>query len=378
MEELPKVFYLNAASGNNHYPICIDNLLLITSECGADYCLLALSPDKKNRVWTFKDKGGLFERQYTNINFYNFERYTVLPLVNQILVIDHYSGEHLDTILFQGNVASNLFGSGRYVFPIVTNRNISNLSILSHDLIEGRTDTIISIPFQEDEVIISVGPISCPVDSTAFYNSVLEYRPSDNMTYNYLIKWNRDKGITDSISLTETNFMGFGVTRPPLIDSINGISFWHLTNSIVAYNHNTNTVAWTKTIGKVSLVSRPVLFFDKIIYPTEANFFLVINKHSGYIVDTIPNTPSFPGRIISNRDKLFFIGGIDGNIYTLNKSHEVSDKSTIYLSMIYEGSLHHQLFINNEQFVIHNGKQWIFSEFKSIHELNLIYSKPSI
>lgn len=172
--------------------------------------------------------------------------------------------------------------------------------------------------------------------------------------------------------------MGLGVTRPPLIDSINGISFWHLTNSIVAFNHNTNRIEWTKIIEQVSLVSRPVFFLDKIIYPTEANFFLVLNKFSGNIVDTIPKTPSFPGRISSTEDKLFFIGGVDGQLYSMGKRQEGAEKSNIDLarfSTIYEGSLNHQFLITDEIFVKNNGRQWIISDIKNLSKLNLISPK---
>lgn len=382
---MPKVAYVNTASGNNLYPEYIGNIFLITSDCDEGYCFSAFNPEDQKLVWSVEDRSGKLEQQYTNINFYSFDKFTVLPMVNHLLVLDHFTGKQLDSIHFQGNVASNLFGIGRYVYPVVTNRKQQNLSILVYDLLKEQTDTLISQSFPENELVVSVGPISCPVDSTALFNSVLRYRPSDNRTYNYLLKWHPNEGITDTISLIGTNFMGYGATRPPLIDKLNGISFWHLTNSIVAFNHNTNTVAWTKIIDQVSLASRPVLFLDKIIYPTEANFFLILNKDSGDIVDTIYNTPSFPGRIASTDDKLFFIGGVDGHLYGLGNSQENTDESNFNLknyTMSSYGNLKHQLFINKDHLVINNGKQWIFSDLnpadlKNFHEVYLNTSKLS-
>ncbi|TVR87630.1 MAG: hypothetical protein EA411_07125 [Saprospirales bacterium] len=355
--------FIKAASSNNLYPEYIDNLLLISSDCDGVYCLSAFDPKAKEIVWSFLDNSGSLEAQYTNLNFYSFENLTILPMVDHLLVIDHNSGELLDTVPFQGKISANLFGGDRFVYPVVTCNNQHDVQFFSIDLLNGEKDTILSIPASENERIISVGPVTCSFDPEYLFNSVLKYNISDNRTENYLLRWNTEFGATDSIPLSAINFQGYGVTRPPLTDTSSGKTFWHLTNKIVAFNHHDNVVDWSTDLDQVALASRPVLFQDKIIYPTEANFFLVLNKYSGEIVDTIENTPSFPGRIKSVGNKLLLIGGVDGRMYELkenNKSFKANQLNHLFHEIINDNRIRTPLFVNEDQLLINVSKKWVY------------------
>ncbi len=364
--------FIDATLSNNLYPQKVKDLILLSTVCDDEYCLSALSPIEKKVIWSYTDIDGQLGKQYTNINFYSYDHFTAIPLIDQVLVINNQSGEHLDTLDIQGQVASNLFGVGRYVYPVVRDSNSTNLYILTYDFIQENIDTSISLNIPNDEIIISIGPIVSPIDSTILYNSILRYRPSDNKTQNYLLKWGRERGIIDSISLADTNFKGLGVTRPPIIDTINGISYWHLTDAIVAFNHHDDSVMWLKDIGQVSLVSRPVFFAENIIYPTEANFFLVIDKVSGNIIDTVRNTPSFPGRISVLKDKMLFVGGVDGHLYSLERGTDDTIFDLKRFPMKFERLLSHQNLITNNHFIIHDGGQWIISNLENLARLEII------
>ena len=345
------------------YPSINNEIVLLVTDCKNGYCLSAFDPKNRTVVWSIEDIYQNLELQYTNIDFYSYKNFIVIPMVNHLIVVDHSSGIILKTIEMEGTVFPNLYGNDEYVYPTI--KDEEKISILSYNLIKDTKDTVELFLIGEGETVFSIGPINCPENPSDFYQSFLRYRYSDNKTENHLIRWNPQLGFLDTISLSEPNFLGFGVTRPPIIDPKRPISYWHLTNAMAAFNHETMEVDWFNDLNEISLASRPVLFNNKIIYPTESQQFLVLNKYTGQSIDTIFNIPIFPGRMRVASDKIYFVGGVNGMLYEIYSSEESQNPSNLNLaeSSCYPGmSMKHQFIITENYFVFHHENNWVFME----------------
>ncbi|TVR76375.1 MAG: hypothetical protein EA409_13520 [Saprospirales bacterium] len=354
---------IQSSIGKNIYPYHIGNLVLISSQYGGKNCLKAVDLTSFEILWKMMDPENLINSQYTNFTPYSYDSTTVLPMVNSICVINHYTGIVSDSLKFNGIIAPNMFGHKDVVFPIETLSSPNRLIIHSYNLCSNQLDTVLLIPFSEDKLVAKMGPFLDGDNKDSYFSSFLSYNKSTNQTKNNLIFWNKDYGVVDTLSLSADNLKGFGVTRPPVEFYESGLYLWHLTDALVAYDSKKREIVWHKSLGEVMISSRPLIFQNRIIYPTESNMFLIIDEQNLMPIDTVKKTPFLPGRLIESKDEVFFISGLDGKIYKLSY-HQDENNFTIdmYSPDLTEFPFfYQQFFVDDDVWVLNDGEKWILA-----------------
>ncbi len=342
------------------YPYQVGNLVLLSSQHSGKNSLKAIDLSSFEVLWEIMDPENFISSQYTNFTPYSHDPITVLPMMNAIWVINHNTGTVKDSIKFTGTIAPNIFGINSMVFPTETLSSPNRLIIHSYDLESKQLDTILVIPFSEDELVSKMGPFLDGDKTGSHFSSFLSYNKSTNQTQNNLIFWNKDYGIVDTLLLSDDNYKGFGVTRPPIKCKESGLLIWHLTDALVAYDSKKRDIVWYKSLGEVIISARPLVVQNRIIYPTESNMILIIDQQN-LSIDTLKNTPYFPGRLIESNEEAYFISGLDGKIYNLS-FHQGENKFSLdrYSPNFTDTPLfHQQFFVNNDAWVLNDGEKWI-------------------
>ena len=151
---------------------------------------------------------------------------------------------------------------------------------------------------------------------TICITSIINYIPS-KITTNQLIFWNiNDTSTQKEIKIYPDNQKGDGVTQQAILYDSN--SYWVANNQVICINIETQLEIWRTKLPRGMLTSR--LFVDEniVYFACENEVLYALKAEDGSILWKC-NISGTPGRIHINKDKLYLVGGSDGNLYVIDK-----------------------------------------------------------
>ncbi len=341
-------------------PIRYQNILILVSDCDNSPCLKAISTSNGELIWevnpwpkSFMKNGISFTPFIQNGNW-------IIVSDSSVHVFDLKAGKIIQKKTFSGLIEPNIFGHENYIFPVEYDLKLGKTTIYRWDMESHEILPWSSYTFDTESKVHLIGPIHFGSNQDAeFAHSLLIYKPR-SITRNYFCFLNEKGELKDSFLLDSTNLLGLGVTKKPLIDKDFHLSYWHTITGITCLNLSTGKKQWSKNYNKTMIASRPIILDTTIIYPTDNDMFLIIDRFSGAQIAELDSMPHIPSQLFRCQNQLYFTD-IEGKLNVLN--YNPATKNYTNKSFLYKGNkpVYPSLYADNDIVAIHADTKWLIA-----------------
>jgi len=353
----------------NFYPIQVDDQIILTSDCDGVPCLISIDINKRKKKWQWLDANDELKDSYHNITPYSHGNFLAIPIGNSVKVFDVAKGRLIHDILFENSSVepylSGIADAAIAVFYSEDRDGIRKAVTTGIDLVTGNKEELYHDIFPTSNIFKSMPPVT--VKDGIYIYSILTYNKDSGGT-SYLIRFDSEKDIKDTLIAYEQNEFGFGIARPAIQDKDEGFSYWQTTDGVIKLNNRSFEIEWNCQVGSVILTSEIYCFEDKIIYPAENQSFFFIDINDGSISDIVKDTPGTPGKLFNNDNIIYFIGGADEYLYRWDYINSTQFDIFKLIQDDSEGKFKRQIFVDERIFILLMDQHWLISNDEALLE----------
>lgn len=341
------------------YPIVHKEKVILPGKCGGLDCLKAVRLDTGAPLWDWLDRDSVLHRCYYNLQHYIFDDILMLPIGSSLIAINLANGKTLWQDQKNWPAESFLEGIGARVFRTYYDNRNRQARLLAFDIYTGDSRQLKVFPIPAAGKLLVRTPAIAVLEGqdTVCISSTIHYIPKQ-MTNSQLISWRlNDTSFQKTIQIYPDNLNGDGVTKQGIVDGI--ISYWVAGQQIVAINLKSQKELWRDTFPHGMLTSRLLLDDGRLFYACENEALYALDAENGGIIWECPIAGT-PSRVYVNRDKIYLVGGSDGNLYVIDKN-----KGTLRfkyhstdLALKVNRSLRRTFYAGNDKVIVTDFRNW--------------------
>ncbi|MCB9290271.1 MAG: PQQ-binding-like beta-propeller repeat protein [Lewinellaceae bacterium] len=307
------------ASENFHlYPIVHDGVAILAGKCGPADCLKAVSLRAGTPVWNWLGPDSLLRKCYYNLKHYLFDDILALPIGSSLIAINLADGSTLWSHQSSWPGESFVEGIGARIFRTYYDGRNQLIRILEFDIYTGKSREIKTFAMPPVGRLSARSPSIAPMgkEDTICITGTIHFVPRAS-TKSVLVFWPlNDTSSLKTIEIYPENPSGDGVAHQGIVEGDR--TYWVANNQVACIGMEDQNEIWRVSLPRDMLTSRLLLDDGSLFFACENEVLYALDAENGRILWQCPIAGT-PSRVHVNKDKLFLIGGSDGNLYIINK-----------------------------------------------------------